>query len=158
MHFNFYAGYASSYAAEGKGKGTISSPRRVPENKRAVIRPGRHHFGTLSCNLKAATNRVSRSVSLKKIKISRVREGSRVWKRCFALFQEVLEARGWLGQKETKILRIQAKDLITESNPSFSILSFYLYLLMRSTQNLLSVNQSNHTRFLLKGTIIVWLN
>lgn len=63
------SGYAFSRAAEGKG--TISSSERAPENKRAVIRPERHRFGILSCNLKAATNRASRSVSLKKIKISR---------------------------------------------------------------------------------------
>ena len=67
--FNFYAGYAFSRAVEEKEM--ILSPERATENKRDVIRPGRHCFGALSCNLKAATNRVSRSVSLKKIKISR---------------------------------------------------------------------------------------
>jgi len=49
----------------------ILSPERATENKRDVIRLGRHRFGALLCNLKTATNRASRSVSLKKIKISR---------------------------------------------------------------------------------------
>lgn len=118
--FNFYAGYASPRAAEGKG--TISSPEKAPENKRAVIRPGRHRFGTLSCNLKAATNRASRSVSLKKIKISRRSTRVPRLKEVLCIISRSLRGKrvAWAKRKDKNIENPRAKDLITESNPSFS--------------------------------------
>lgn len=122
--FNFYAGYASSRAAEGKG--TISTPERAPENKRAVIRPGRHHFGALSCNLKAATNRASRSVSLKKIKISRrTTKVPCLIEVLWIISRSLRSKRITWEKKKIKLLRILVKDLIKESRPRCLNLSSY---------------------------------
>lgn len=120
------------FLARQKRRGWFYPPRAT-ENKRDVIRPGRHCFGALSCNLKAATNRVSRSVSLKKIKISRHATRVPYLKEVLCIISRSLRSKrvAWEKKTDKNIENLSKRFNYSILNQSFSIrLSLFLPLFM----------------------------